>query len=220
MAARDTGRPLEALGERVFRLLGQGRRADLLRVRQLEGFLTRKKAALLYDAVLGLEGPGAVAEVGSWKGKSTVTLALALRRSGRRGPVYAIDHFQGSEEHKDVLGPGGSTWDEFQRTVSGAGVADLVEPLRMDSLGGARWLFARGLRLRFLFLDGAHDEASVRADLEAFLPLLLPGALVALDDARPDGPFPGVHRAYEALLEPRSREVAWGGPVLLVRLVA
>ena len=88
----------------------------------------------------------------------------------------------------------------------------------MDSISGARWLSERGVRLRFLFLDGAHDEQSVRADLQAFLPLMLPGSWIALDDARPDGPFPGVYRAYESLLKPRAREVAWGGPMLLVQL--
>lgn len=187
-------------------------------MRALEGFLTRKKAELLYDAVRGLEGPGAIAEVGSWKGKSTVALALALERAGRKGPVYAIDHHQGSEEHQEIVAAEGSTWPKFLATVEASGVADLVHPLRMGSLDGARWLSEHGLGLRFLFLDGAHDEESVRADLEAFVPLMLPGAYIALDDAKPDGPHPGVHRAYHALLESVTDEVAWGGAVLLVRL--
>lgn len=55
-------------------------------------------------------------------------------------------------------------------------------------------------------------------DLLAFLPLLLPGAYVVLEDARAAGPFPGVHLAYQSVLKPRVREIGWGSPMLLVRL--
>ena len=218
MPSRRSSRLFLAASQRLSRWIGWHREADLLYVRALEGFLTRKKAELIYDAVRGLEGPGAVAEVGSWKGKSTVALSLALERAGRKGPVYAIDHHEGSEEHQEIVASEGSTWPTFLATIEGAGVADMVQPLRMGSLEGARWLSEHGVKLRFLFLDGAHDEESVRADLEAFIPLMLPGACIALDDAAPDGPHPGVHRAYKAVLEASTDEVAWGGAVLLLRM--
>lgn len=218
MPHKRSSRLLLAVAQRLSRWVGWHRKADLLQVRGLEGLLTRKKAELLYDAVRGLEGPGAIAEVGSWKGKSTVALALALERAGHTGPLYAIDHHQGSEEHKEIIAAEGSTWPKFLATIEASRVGDLVHPLRMRSLAGARWLSEHGVRLRFLFLDGAHDEESVRADLEAFVPLMLPGAYLALDDAKPDGPHPGVHRAYRVLLESVTDEVAWGGAVLLVRL--
>ncbi len=219
MPSRPISRRLVLLRHRICKLLRLHRQADLLYVRLLEGYLNHKKSTLLYDIVRRLEGPGAIAEVGSWKGKSTVTLALAARHSSRTDPVYAIDHHEGSEEHQAVIQSEGSTWPKFQHTIQTAGVASTVEPLKMRSLEGARWLAKNNVRLKFLFLDGAHDEDSVRSDLLAFRPLLLPGAYVALDDARPSGSFPGVYRAYEDVLKPCSEEVAWGGSILCVRLV-
>jgi predicted O-methyltransferase YrrM len=106
----------------------------------------------------------------------------------------------------------------FQQTIRDAGVADAVVPLKMKSVDGAKNLAERGVRLRFLFLDGAHDEESVAEDLVSFLPLLEPGALIAFDDARPDGNFPGVYKAYQRILGDRSQELAWGGAVLIVQL--
>lgn len=41
-----------------------------------------------------------------------------------------------------------------------------------------------------LFIDGAHDEASVRADLHAFAPLVREGGIISGHDYTPD--FPGV----------------------------
>lgn len=219
MAKSGLSHFLSKLDEGFARLVGWHRRADLLHVRRLEGFLTRKKATLLYDALRAMDRPGPVVEVGSWKGKSTVALALATRRAGGKGPVYAIDHHEGSEEHKEQIAAEGSTWGAFQAAIRGADVEDIVHPLRMDSLSGAKWLAEHGVRPQFFFLDGAHDEASVRADLEAYIPLLPPGCFVAMDDARPDGKFPGVNRAYQDLLKPMvAREIGWGGVVLLVQL--
>lgn len=47
----------------------------------------------------------------------------------------------------------------------------------------------------FLFIDGAHDEASVRADLEAFEPLVKEDGIVSGHDYTPD--FPGVVAAVD-----------------------
>ena len=124
--------PARRLSERVDAIKGSAarairwhRQADLLQVRELEGFLSRKKATLLYDTVRGLEPRGALAEVGSWKGKSTVAIALAMQRAGLAGPLYAIDHHEGSEEHAEVIEAQGSTWPVFQQTVREAGVESL-----------------------------------------------------------------------------------------------
>ncbi len=219
MPATSLSKRLTRIGSVSAKLVGWHRRADLLYVRTLEGFLSRKKATLLYDMTRALEGEGAIAEIGSWKGKSTVLLALACRRSGRKGPVYAIDHHEGSEELQELIAQHGKSWPVFQETIREAGVAELVHPLRMSSLEGAKWLADNGVRLRLLFVDGAHDEASVRAEIEALEPLLLPGSIVAFDDARPEGSFPGVYRAYEKHFAPRAPEIARGGSLLVTRYV-
>ena len=87
----------------------------------------------------------------------------------------------------------------------------------MSSVAGARWLAQHGIRLKFLLVDGAHDEDSVTKDLLSFFPLVLAGGLVALDDARPNGCCPGVYAAYQNVIETETRPLEWAGSLLLVR---
>lgn len=204
---------------KLCRMVGAEQAADMLYVRRLEGYLSTPKVRLLYRTALGLAGPGAIAEIGSWKGKSAVALSFAVRRSGRRDPIYAIDHHAGVAEDTgaNTYTPQGSTWPVFLETIRAAGVEDLVHPLRMDSLAGARWLAEHSVRLKFLLVDGAHDEESVAGDLQAFFPLVLPGGRIALDDAKPDGYCPGVYRAYQRIIEKQTSPLEWAGSLFLVQ---
>lgn len=211
-------RSLLLLRHQFNRLVGRERAADILYVRLLEGWLSRSEIALLYDTVGAADGPGAIAEVGSWKGKSTVAIGLAVRRAGRDDTVYAIDHHMGSIKHQEIISAEGSTWPAFLDTIHAADLDQTVKPLKMDSVEAAALLASQGAKLKVFFLDGEHDEESVARDLEAYTPLLLPGAFVAMDDARPDGKTPGVWRAYERVLRPRAQELAWGGSLLLAQL--
>jgi len=210
------------LAMKICRVVGAHRAADVLYVRRLEGYLSTPKVRLLYEIASSLDGSGAIAEIGSWKGKSTVALALGVRRAGRGRPIYAIDHHAGIAEDTgtNTWTPQGSTWPAFLSTIRDAGVDDLVQPLRMDSLAGARWLAERSIRLELLFVDGAHDEESVVRDLQAFFPLVVSGGLIALDDAKPGGFSPGVYRAYRRVIEQDVRPLQWAGSLLLVRKAA
>jgi predicted O-methyltransferase YrrM len=201
------------------RLVGAQQTADILYVRRLEGYLSAPKVRLLYRVVSELSGPGQIAEIGSWKGKSTVALSLATKRAGRGETVYAIDHHHGVAEDTGLgkRTSQGSTWSTFLNVVAEAGVSDVVKPLRMTSLAGARWLKRQGVQLKFLLVDGAHDEESVTKDLDAFFPLVLPGGLIALDDAKPDGYCPGVYRAYQKVMEDRAQPIEWAGTLFLVQ---
>lgn len=207
------------LAMKVCRAIGARRAADLLYVRRLEGYLSTPKVRLLYDVAAATAGRGAIAEVGSWKGKSTVALALGARRAGHRQPLYAIDHHAGVAEDTGTgtWTPEGSTWPAFLSTIRRAAVEDRVHALKMDSLSGARWLAERSVLLELLFVDGAHDEDSVVRDLQAFFPLVLPGGWIALDDAAPDGACPGVYRAFERVIERDVRPVRWAGSMLLTK---
>jgi predicted O-methyltransferase YrrM len=203
----------------LCRMVGAHRTADQLYARRLEGYLSTPKVRLLYRVASSLAGPGAIAEIGSWKGKSTVTLGLAVLRAGRKDTIYAIDHHAGVAEDtgSDTWTPQGSTWPEFLETIREAGVAEIVHPLKMDSPAGARWLAEKSVQLKLLLVDGAHDEESVTDDLHGYFPLVLPGGLVALDDARPDGACPGVYRAYQKVIEAKTSPVEWAGSLFLVR---
>ena len=133
--------------------------------------------------------------------------------------MYAIDHHHGVAEDTGLgtRTAKGSTWSTFLSVIAEAGVEDVVKPLRMTSLAGARWLKRRGVQLKFLLVDGAHDEESVIKDLDAFFPLVLPGGLIALDDAKPDGYCPGVYKAYEKVIADRTQPIEWAGTLFLVQ---
>ena len=216
--SKRSSRAAKWVAMQLCRSVGAERTADVLYVRRLEGYLSTPKVRLLYRIVSGLSGPGEIAEIGSWKGKSTVALSLAVKRSGRGETVYAIDHHHGVAEDTGLgtRTPRGSTWSPFLGAIDRAGVQDIVHPLRMSSLAGARWLARNGIRLKFLLVDGAHDEDSVTRDLLSFFPLVLSGGLIALDDARPNGCCPGVYTAYQNVIESETQPLEWAGSLLLV----
>lgn len=188
----------------------------------VQGWSTKDELRSLYRAVLAADAPGDIAEVGSWKGRSTIVLARALI-DGRipEARLWAIDHHVGSDEgrHREVLDTEGSTLSAFRQNLARAGVEHRIEPLVMSSEDAAAELARRDVALRMVFIDGAHDEAAVRQDIRAFLPLLSARGVVALHDCDPAGEFPGVWRAYQAELEPRVDVVEHTDSLLVVRLV-
>jgi hypothetical protein len=142
-----------------------------------------------------------IVEIGSFKGRST--LALAQNTSGI---VYAVDHWEGSPEHKDHLSgyPRGWLFDEF--TVNLEGITN-VWPISRSSAQTAAWFRATGRTADFVFVDGSHDFASVKNDIENWMPLLADGGVLAGHDYG-DG-WPDVEKAVK-LLVPKFRLVPGG----------
>ena len=64
---------------------------------QIKGFLAADEAQALYEQALQVSTAGAVLEIGSYCGKSTIYLGLACKRNN--STVFALDHHRGSEEH-------------------------------------------------------------------------------------------------------------------------
>ena len=189
-------------------------------MRLLEGWLSSGCCRLLYDTIRSLDVPGDVAEIGSWKGKSTVLLARAVQRSGTQRTVHAIDHFRGSAEHADAMQaePDASTWTAFRETIRGADVESVVSALRMSSAEAVRILADQGVSLALAFVDGGHTESETRANIQELLPLMHAKGYMAFHDAKPDGHHPGVYRAIESTLGELADETAWGGSIRLMRL--
>ena len=129
-----------------------------------------------------------IVEIGSWKGKSTIWLASGSRQ-GASCRVYAIDPHTAQS---DNLATQSSvpTFAEFAANVQRAGVADLVVPLVMTSAAAARD-FDHPVEL--VFIDGAHDYASVALDFDLWFPRVVEGGTIAFHDT-----------------------VAWEGPRMLV----
>jgi hypothetical protein len=122
----------------------------------IEGWMTEAELDWLYWQSQKMDS---IAEIGSWKGRSTYALL-----SGCRGDVYAIDHFQGdpnSEQqkvakHEDI-------YEVFMKNV---GYFPNLKVMRMSSLEAAGGM--DGNRIDMVFIDGNHEAA--KEDIEAWLP--------------------------------------------------
>ena len=151
--------------------------------------LRPREIRLLFRLASSVAPLPTVVEIGSWKGRSTVVLARALASRGG-GVVHAIDPHQGGLEHT----PGADTFDEFVGNVKRKGVAHLVRAHRASSLEVARgWSEPAGM----VWVDGSHEYEDVRADLEAWLPHLVSGGVLAMHDTTN---LPGPGRAADELL--------------------
>jgi MMP 1-O-methyltransferase len=177
--------------------------ADLLEAaRRAIGFMPENEGLALYEA--GLEGArvGPLLEIGSYCGKSAVYLGAAARAGGVK--LYSIDHHRGSEEHQpgeeyfdprlyDEESRRVDTWPEFQKTVAGAGLDDVVDGIVGDSAALATtWETPLGL----VFIDGGHSAAAAHADYEGWSRHVVENGLLVIHDVFED-PTEGGRPPYE-----------------------
>lgn len=191
---------------------GRREEAVLKLARMARGWMRTDEMRLLYRTARATPGPGDMAEIGSWKGRSTTLLGLAIRDRGEADcRLHAIDPHQG------VPGEGQSL-EAFRRNVRFTPAHRVVNELVLTSDEALDVLRSAGVQLRLLFVDGAHDEESVLADLRGYVPLVRPGGVVVLHDCVEGGLHPGVWRAYRTELAPRCEEVARAESLLVTRL--
>lgn len=181
----------------------------IAQMKTIEGWLDEDEADLLIAAVR-LACPdgaplGAIVEVGSYCGRSTVVLAHAARAFGPGARITAIDPHLGvvgaADQGVKRVAP---SRDRFLRNIASAGVADLVDLVQQHSTD-VSWSSPIGL----LFIDGLHDYLSVSRDLAHFAPWIARGGYVAFHDYADY--YPGVR----ALVD----EVVASGEYEVVRLV-
>jgi predicted O-methyltransferase YrrM len=133
---------------------------------EVEGWLADEEAEALYDAARACTGRGAIVEIGSFKGKSTICLAVGSK-AGKNVPVYAIDTHWGPR------------FEEFEANVARAGVDDVVRPIAGRSQDVGRD-FDEPVEL--LFIDGAHEYELVLEDFDLWVPKVVDGGIVAMHD--------------------------------------
>jgi len=137
----------------------------------IPGWLTNHEGQFLYSAVRSLRHiSGAIVEIGSYLGKSTIYLAYA------GDAVYAIDPHKG----KFSGGSSSPTKQRFLQNLKQAGVESRVLPLIQTSADAHR---AWKQPIKLLFIDGLHDERHALEDYTLWSPHLVDGGIVAMHDS-------------------------------------
>ncbi len=140
-------------------------------LKDVPGWLTIHEGQFLEKAALAQKRKaGAIVEIGSFRGKSTIWLTLAGDR------VWAVDPHEG----KYSGGRTASTLPGFLKNLSRAGVRTLVTPVVKTSMAAAR-TWHRPIKL--LFIDALHDEAHAKEDVMLWSPHVVEGGMVAMHDA-------------------------------------
>jgi len=135
-------------------------------IADVPGWLTDEEGEALYELARTCSGRGAIVEIGSWKGKSTICLGLGSR-DGAGVRIFAID------PHADYR------FGDFKTNVERAGIADLVTPIASLSQAAADG-FDEPIEL--LFVDGSHEYDLVLEDFEQWVPKVVDGGWVAFHD--------------------------------------
>jgi hypothetical protein len=177
-------------------------------LRGVEGFLGLDEAWALHEAARLYPPPSEtvnVVEIGSWKGRSTIALALGVRERGN-GSVMAIDPHTGSRELIEIYGPV-DTYGSFLWNIERAGVSDVVVPIRKTS-HHAR-LAVEEKSVHVMFVDGSHEYEDVRQDIVDWVTALADHAVVSFND-------PSAGGVYRAL---RERILPIGSPFRSPRLI-
>lgn len=146
---------------------------------RVTGHLQENEARFLGLLAACVPANGAIVEIGSFKGRSTVMLAKVAAHYGY-GPVVAIDPHNSPELLDRQANPAASSYQEFLNSIRGAGVTDHVEAHLAYSTDVARsW----NRSIRFLWIDGDHSFEGAKNDFDGFFPHVAPFGIVAFHDA-------------------------------------
>jgi predicted O-methyltransferase YrrM len=160
---------------------------------EIEGFLHSREACALYDLARGLRRGAVVVEIGSWLGKSSVTIAKGLQRvPGAR--LFCIDPFDGAGDSASVeyyhasMAQRGSPKERFLGNAERCGVRSIIYPLE-----GRSFDFAAGWKtpIDLLFIDGDHSFAAAERDYLDWNGHVRNGGYVAFHDAWLEPPRTG-----------------------------
>jgi predicted O-methyltransferase YrrM len=154
--------------------------------KKIPGWLSQKEGQLLYTLAKSCKKHGVIVEIGSFKGRSTVLLALGSK-AGPNVKVYAVDPHTYDMDIKTLIipTPNKGTLEEFLKNMTAYGVDDIVIPVNTLSKEAFHMI---NNPVELVFIDGDHDYASVKLDYHLWFPRLISGGVIAFHDNDHDGP--------------------------------
>lgn len=139
-----------------------------------------------------------IVEIGVWQGKSVCYAAVESIRRNKKIKIHAIDTFEGSPNEpqiisdlQKILDDGKTVKELFLQNIEP--VKEIINLVHMDSISASKLYEDKSVDM--VFIDGSHLYESVYADIEAWLPKVKSGGIIAGHDI--DGPedFNGVRQA-------------------------
>lgn len=160
------------------------RLAWLDHVADTEGWLSLEEAKLLHSLASGVRD-GCIVEVGAFRGRSTIALSAG---AGEGVPVFSIDPHEEMWVDGRLAYSGPRDREAFFEAMIRSGAWKNVNLLntRSETIAPG-W----DTPVALLWIDGDHSEEGVRRDWDAWQSHLIPGSIVAFDDAHDPniGPF-------------------------------
>ena len=153
----------------------------------VDGWFTWRSAQ--EEAVRSFADGSRFVEVGTYLGRSLCSLGEVVECSGKRIDVIGIDTCRGSgpegsrgqDYHANAVSEGGGTLaGALHQNVLDCGFGEKITLIITESISAAR-LFGDA-SLEWVHLDARHDYASVKADIEAWLPKVKAGGWLSGDD--------------------------------------
>jgi predicted O-methyltransferase YrrM len=156
----------------------------LRKIDKIEGKISRSECLILYKLAKMVteefdEKP-VLCEIGSYQGKSTVSIAMALKESAR-GILYAIDWHQGSPGFPGYgQGQNQASFDKYMNNLQLFSVADRVITIKDKSENSFDKVPDQ---IHFLWIDGSHDYGNVKSDYVNYHKKLAKGGYLLFHDA-------------------------------------
>ena len=163
------------------------------------GWLIPSQARWLFEAAKNTAPKGAIVEIGSAYGRSTVCLAWGARLAGN-GKVFAVDPHIGGKGFREQLGAGAegySSLEGFLANLRRFHLDPWVVPVTSGSEEAAQQWSDGPIRL--LFIDGWHTYEAVSQDILGWRKFMAPGGTVALHDYQDDGVKRAIHDCMDRL---------------------
>jgi hypothetical protein len=148
---------------------------------------------LLIDAIRSLR-PRLICEVGSWKGRSAINMARAIKELGLDTEIVCVDTWLGSPEHW-LTRDDPNFYDSlriahgipllyytFLSNVIANHCADIITPFPTTSENAAVVFQKLGIRFDMVYVDAAHEYDSVMRDVRFYYDLLSDPGLLIGDD--------------------------------------
>lgn len=171
------------------------------RIERVESLLIPGQEFWLFNKARALRDGSRILELGSYKGRSTLSLAFAC--VGTRKHVFSVDRWQGMYDDvinqpqlRDTFEDGFfETW--MQNVVTNR-LEEYVTPLVGDSRDIAEvWRSSIDL----LFVDASHKYEDVVLDFDSYYHHVAPGGLMAFHDITPV--WAGCWRAWHEYISPQ-----------------